>query len=308
MQSRAIVYRVAIWLYSVEIMDGQSREIAAALVDLYHAEMSPQFEGLREQLAGRLAVSQQTVESLRQQEAERRANYDLLRGFTALLPATPEDPDSGAWGDELLVDNAHEARQAQAHVLWLREPYGYSDKTGHFTPYYIVGRCAAEGVDDTDMDDNDSPATHLLLSSAQRGNTANALQMVTVNDNELKIAETAVQTASYRDIDPEEIQRMFSRSTGMLRVSRAGGMRTRLVDRHRLAEVSRWRDVAKQVDRHGMHVRARGSYDMRIEDAELEAFNVFNVLGELATAFGKKDELLALLANYDKTPAAETQE
>ena len=301
------IYCPTNWLYSVGIMDGESRELAAGLVNVYDIEMSPHFEGLREQLAGRLAVSQQTVEFLRQQEAERRANYDLVRNFTELLPATPDVSFGDSWFDGLLVDNAHEARQVRANVVWLREPYDYTDKSGHLVPYYIVGRSPVDENEPDDSKIEGSHATYLLLCSARRGHNKEALKVVAVRDQEMKIAETAVQEASFRDLEPEEVRRMFHRDSGMLRVSSAGGMRTRLTDRHGLAEVARWRDPVKQVERHGMSAMELGSYDMRIDDDQLALFDVMTTLSKLAVTFGKKDELLSLLASYNKIPAAETQ-
>lgn len=271
------VYTVASWLYSDRIMDERSRE-----------------------LAGSLAVSQQTVESLRRQEAEQRANYELVRRFTEVLPATPDASFGG-----LLVDDAHEARQVHMHVVWLREPYTFASKHSHLVPYYIVGRSVAEEAEADDSQIKGSPMTYLLLCSARRGVEKDALKVVAVRDQELKIAETAVQEASFRDLDPEEVMQMFHRGSGKLRVSSNDGMRTQLTDGYNLAEVPRWRDPVRQVKKKGMSALDFGSYDMRIEDEDLAIYDVVATLSKLATAFSKKDELLALLSNYGRAPESE---
>lgn len=273
-------------------MKSESVDLALVALDVYHTELSPHYEGLRTQLVGRLATGQATLEGLRQQEVESRANYDLIRGFTATLP-TGRDTERA-----VIVDNPHHARQVQANMLWLLEPGSYDPvdpQYGHHVPYYIVGRRRAT------PDGNNvkgSPATDLLLSSAAHGTDPDVLRIVTVRDAELAIALQTVQDACFRDFTADEIARMFEGESGMLRVTHDTGMRTVLAHDSPLREISRPKKIAGKVATSGLAVRTNGYFDRRIDDTELASFDVFTSLNRLATAFDKKDELATLLAAY----------
>jgi|GEM_PF-1642694 len=279
-------------------MDSGSHELAQQGLEAYEAALAPFYNDLRAQLAGNLATNAAHLADLRSQEAQRRNNYGLIADFMDLLPANQDTTRE----DDIKVQDAYEARQVHANLLWLNEPYSYSDNYGTVTPYYIIGQ--RQGGSDAG---GELPkACQLLLYStcpSRRDNWGNldALKVVTVWEDEYRASEKKPQLAAFREFTAEEMRRMFDPETGMLRIYLSPeSMRTQLArpTHGYLPRAFRPQKMEKMLSEKGMHVKLDGSCDGVIDDADLAAFDVFTSLNRLATAFGKTAELADLHEKY----------
>ncbi len=275
-------------------MEPSDVDMARRGLAVFSEAVSPEYEALRAQLVGRLVANEITIADMRAVEQQKINNYELVSGFMNLLPRqhyTDRRPD------RLEVADTYTARQLNANLLWLSEPYELYGKHGSTEPYYIIGRYD----DPTDRYDyGRGPVTHLLLFSVAEAQKP--IRQVAVWKNELVLAERVASESMYTDFSPEELRRLFNPETGNLAVRPdADSMRTEMARSGTLTLQPKYRDLEKRVRSKGMLVETGYSkLGSKINDRTLAEFDVFAHLNRLAVVFDKVDELDLLLERYSQ--------
>ena len=289
-------------------MNKRSSELTQGLIGAHDQLLSPHFAGLRAALNDALAPNVTQAADLQQAEMSRRGNFSLVAGFIDTLPQAKVN---GSWPGtstfQVKPDDPYTAKQVQANTLWVTESPDVTrpNQGGPLKPHYIIGQREAE----PDVSHGSDPATQLLLFGASASNRG--ITRLTVWNDQFAAAREKARGIGSSDYNyPEEtLRRMFNDNTMQLEVSSGGcPMFTAPCDHSVHGRPFFNRNPAKRVEQHGLNAKMDTwkPENLRLEDADLAAFDVVSALSWLAVCFDKVSELQALCAKHGQNPATAT--
>jgi hypothetical protein len=283
-------------------MDKLTRQLAVSLADVYHAELSPVHNQLREELLGRLSVTGAELDNAKELARQRSENHDMLQAFVGELPEAHRDvivSDSTNFSYRVdthdtvaALDRVH---GLQRSLLWIKQSnhskYGRRYK-GAPHPYYIMG--AAK--------DPESGRAALLLYRAHPSPYSMSepeKQALIFRSRLSKINRILSRTTDYElGATPEELVNLYDEASGQMRIS--GTSKGSL-----LATTLYVPAISPAISDSTVFWARRGELQpvpFGVTDEELAKFNVLDVANKLAMRFSQLDAWKTVLAYQPQQP------
>jgi hypothetical protein len=284
-------------------MNKEQADLALAALAERHKAISPMYAELMGKF-GELALNTATVDGLRQEEEVILANRGLIGTFIGELPHLEKDMKSFA------VDTAQDARMLQASVIWAYTAEYNGWHTSKITPYYILGSKPIQ------PNGRREPDTSLLLISA--GDDSHFTKAETWS-TELRAIEAAFDTTLAGTYSDEQLKSMFDAGTGKLNVGVSDTDSIVFFDKYKTSQYPRNRAKLSSEQKVANKRKDRFSYRSVVgggplinthcylpnfswSDETLVEYDVLDHMSDLATKFGKTEELKNLIIRCSIEP------
>jgi len=278
-------------------MNKEQIDALTAALDEQHSIISPFYAELMGRFGSLVLEDSISLEKLQQGTEREEANRQLVDEFISILPTVTSVPNRDTYDhlrgytDTFMSHTAQEAKLLQAFVLWGWSVHG--DYNMADSAYFVIGhkRESHKKAGDPDM------SMLLVRPVIDKDGHYPILKAETFKKvyDGIRANIDSTLITSYTD---KQLKQMYAKETKKLEINRRQSPGSAVFNDTYMPK----KNPKNLIDRMGLlrdgsnlPIAFRGTVGA-LSDENLVEYDVFNHVGELATVFGKQDELKDLLS------------